>query len=81
MDGKSKITIRTCPVSSEHPSFILYTSGTTGKPKGLLHTTAGYLLGATVTAKYIFDIKILIFIGVLLMLDGLRDTLMLYMVH
>lgn len=44
-------------VASEHPSFILYTSGTTGKPKGLLHTTAGYLLGATVTAKYIFDIK------------------------
>jgi acetyl-CoA synthetase len=42
---------------AEHPLFILYTSGSTGKPKGLLHTTAGYLAGTHVTAKYVFDLK------------------------
>jgi acetyl-CoA synthetase len=44
-------------VSSEHPLFILYTSGSTGKPKGVLHTTGGYLLGATLSTKYVFDLK------------------------
>ncbi|MET0556265.1 MAG: acetate--CoA ligase [Vicinamibacteria bacterium] len=45
------------PVESEHPLFILYTSGTTGKPKGVVHSTAGYLLGAAITTKYVFDLK------------------------
>jgi acetyl-CoA synthetase len=44
-------------VDSEHPLFILYTSGSTGKPKGVLHTTAGYLTGAHVTSKYVFDLR------------------------
>jgi acetyl-CoA synthetase len=42
---------------AEHPLFILYTSGSTGKPKGVLHTTAGYLAGAHVSCKYIFDLR------------------------
>ena len=44
-------------VDAEHPLFILYTSGSTGKPKGVLHTTAGYLAGAHVTTKYVFDLQ------------------------
>jgi acetyl-CoA synthetase len=42
---------------AETPLYILYTSGSTGKPKGVLHTSGGYLLGAHMTMKYVFDLK------------------------
>ncbi len=44
-------------VNSEHPLFLLYTSGSTGKPKGIQHSSAGYLLGALMSTKWVFDIR------------------------
>ena len=45
------------PLDAEHPLYVLYTSGSTAKPKGILHTTGGYLTGVAFTHKYVFDLK------------------------
>jgi acetyl-CoA synthetase len=45
------------PLDAEHPLYILYTSGSTAKPKGILHTTGGYMTGVASTTKYVFDLR------------------------
>jgi acetyl-CoA synthetase len=45
------------PLDAEHPLYVLYTSGSTAKPKGILHTTGGYLAGVAWTHRYVFDLK------------------------
>jgi acetyl-CoA synthetase len=45
------------PLDAEHPLYILYTSGSTAKPKGILHTTGGYLTGVSATHRYVFDLR------------------------
>ncbi|NDD74188.1 MAG: acetate--CoA ligase [Gammaproteobacteria bacterium] len=44
-------------VDAEHPLFLLYTSGSTGRPKGIQHASAGYLLGAKLTSRWVFDLR------------------------
>ena len=44
-------------VDAEHPLFLLYTSGSTGRPKGIQHSSAGYLLGAKLTSRWVFDLQ------------------------
>ena len=44
-------------VDAEHPLFLLYTSGSTGRPKGIQHSSAGYLLGAKLTTRWVFDLR------------------------
>src|SRR3989338_7067733 len=57
MEKNGEAVAEPLALDSEDPLFILYTSGTTGKPKGVVHTTAGYLVWAKMTSQWIFDLK------------------------
>ncbi len=55
--GKASNECKAEPFDAEHPLFILYTSGTTGKPKGVLHTSGGYLTQAAWSVQLVFDLR------------------------
>ncbi|MBI4180147.1 acetate--CoA ligase [bacterium] len=57
LSAQGRFSCRAEDVDSEQPLCILYTSGTTGKPKGIFHSTGGYLTHAAITTKWIFDLK------------------------
>ena len=57
LEGKASKEHEALPFDSEHPLYILYTSGTTGKPKGVLHTSGGYLLQCTWSTQLVFDLN------------------------